>query len=151
MLSSTKELKLITQLQAKGRIQNREAQRRFRERKEELRQSLQRQATELEAQCQELSKRFCQKSEEVSKILKEKEALTGEIQDLRKRWHIMLMLLQLPDRLQSLSSLLGTDLSLPSSSSSSPSSSPSTTKAEPLDVPLDELLGCLQELLLPTL
>lgn len=152
MLSPTKELKLITQLQAKGRIQNREAQRRFRGRKEELRQTLQRQATELEAQCQELSKRFCQKSEEVSKILKEKEALTGEIQDLRKRWHVMLMLLQLPDRLQSLSSLLGTDLSLPSSpSSSSPSSSPSTTKAEPLDVPLDELLGCLQELLLPTL
>ncbi|KAJ5896630.1 bZIP transcription factor bZIP-1 [Penicillium subrubescens] len=136
---------------AKGRMQNREAQRRFRGRKEELQQKLQRQATELEAQCQELSKGFCQKSEEVSEIIKEKEALTSEIQDLRKRWRVMLMLLQLPDRLQSLSSLLGNDLSSPSGSSPSSSSSPSTTKSEPLDVPLDELLGCLQELLLPTL
>jgi chromosome condensin MukBEF ATPase and DNA-binding subunit MukB len=122
-------------------MQNRNAQRRFRERKEVHHQTLQQRATELEAKCQELSEGLNQKSEEISKILKEKEALTGEIQDLRKRWRLMVMLLRLPNRLQSLSGLLGSDL--PSCASSS------AIKAEPLDVPLEDLFGCLQELLLP--
>jgi hypothetical protein len=130
-------------------MQNRDAQRRFRGRKEVLHQTLQQRATGLEAKCQELSEGLCQKSEEISKILKEKEALTGEIQDLRKRWRLMLMLLRLPNRLQSLSTLLGSDLALTSSTSVSSSPSPSAMKAEPLDVPLEDLLGCLQELLLP--
>ncbi|KAJ5211197.1 bZIP transcription factor bZIP-1 [Penicillium cf. griseofulvum] len=129
----------------KRRMQNRNAQRRFRERKEEHHHTLQQRATELEAKCQELSEGLNQKSEEISKILKEKETLTGEIQDLRKRWRLMLMLLRLPNRLQSLSSLLGNDLS----DSSCSVSSPSAIKAEPLDVPLEDLFGCLQELLLP--
>ncbi|KAL3462458.1 hypothetical protein BJX64DRAFT_140377 [Aspergillus heterothallicus] len=132
----------------KRRMQNREAQRRFRERKEERQQTLEQRATELEAKCQELSEGFRQKSEEVSRILKEKESLTGEIQDLRKRWRLMVMLLQRPNGLQSLSSLLANDSS--SSSLSSPAS-PSASATEPaqLDAPLDELLGCLHALLLP--
>ncbi|KAF3392744.1 hypothetical protein F1880_008550 [Penicillium rolfsii] len=133
----------------KGRMQNRDAQRRLRGRKKELQQTLRQQAAELDAKCQELTKGFNQKSEEVSQILKEKEALTSEIQDLRKRWRVMLMLLQLPDQLQSLSTLLGSDPTVTSSSSPSSSSSPPTKKVESLDVPLDQLLECLQELLLP--
>ncbi|GAM33721.1 bZIP transcription factor [Talaromyces pinophilus] len=61
------------------RMQNRDAQRRFRGRKEERYQTLQQRSSELEAKCQELSERFNQKSEEMSKIIKEKEALTSEI------------------------------------------------------------------------
>ncbi|KAL2859404.1 hypothetical protein BJX68DRAFT_115501 [Aspergillus pseudodeflectus] len=141
----------------KRRMQNREAQRRFRERKEERQQTLEQRAAELEAKCQELSEGFRQKSEEVTRILQEKEALTGEIQDLRKRWRLMVMLLQRPNGLQSLSSLLASDSSLPSTPSPAPSggsSSPSpaspATEAAPLDAPLDELLGCLHALLVPT-
>lgn len=130
-------------------MQNREAQRRFRGRKEERHQVLQRRNTELEAKCQELSEAFNQKSEEISTIIKEKEALTREIQDLRQRWRLVLMLLRLPNRLHSLSSLLGSDLRSTSNSSICPSSSPSATRAELLDVPLEDLFGCLQELLLP--
>ncbi|KXG46461.1 bZIP transcription factor, bZIP-1 [Penicillium griseofulvum] len=137
--AESKKHKLQT---VKRRMQNRNAQRRFRERKEEHHQTLQQRATELEAKCQELSEGLNQKSEEISKILKEKEALTGEVQDLRKRWRLMVMLLRLPNRLQSLSGLLGSDLSSSCSSSSE-------IKAEPLDVPLEDLFGCLQELLLP--
>ncbi|KAL2812272.1 hypothetical protein BJX63DRAFT_248566 [Aspergillus granulosus] len=129
----------------KRRMQNREAQRRFRERKEERQQTLEQRAAELEAKCQEMSEGFRQKSEEVSRILKEKEALTGEIQDLRKRWRLMVMLLQRPNGLQSLSSLLAGDSSSPSPSAPSPCASESAS----LDAPLDELLGCLHALLLP--
>jgi hypothetical protein len=129
-------------------MQNRDAQRRFRERKERHK-TLHQRAIELEAKCQELSEGFHQKPEEVSRIIKEKEALTGEIQDLRKRWRLMLMLLRLPTRLQLLSTLLGSDLSSTSDSFVSSSPSSYTMKAEPLDVPLEDLLGCLQELLLP--
>ncbi|KAJ5380767.1 bZIP transcription factor bZIP-1 [Penicillium cataractarum] len=120
------------------RMQNREAQRRFRGRKEERYQILQQRTTELEEKCQELSNGFNQKSEELSKISKENETLISEIQDLRKRWRLILMLLRRPNRLQSLSGLLGSDLS-----------SPSAVMAEPLDLPLEDLFGCLQELLLP--
>ncbi|KAJ5355126.1 bZIP transcription factor bZIP-1 [Penicillium cataractarum] len=132
----------------KRRMQNRDAQRRFRGRKEERHQILEQRATELEAKCQRLSEGFEQKSKEVSKIIKEKEALATEMQDLRKRWNLMLMLLRRPNRLQSLSSLLGSDSSSTSGSSLSSSSSPSSIKAEPM-LPLEDLLGCLQELLLP--
>jgi hypothetical protein len=130
-------------------MQNREAQRRFRGRKEERHQILQQRTTELEAKCQELSEGFNEKSEEVSTIVKEKEALTRELQDLRQRWRLMLTLLRLPNRLHSLSSLLESDLCSTSKSSMCSSSSPSATKAEPLDMPLEDLFGCLQELLLP--
>jgi TolA-binding protein len=142
-------------------MQNREAQRRFRERKESRQQTLEQRAAELEAKCQELSEGFRQKSAEVTRILQEKEVLTGEIQDLRKRWRLMVMLLQRPNGLQSLSSLLASDsssLSAPSTpspsssgsgSSSAPSPAPPATEAAPLDAPLDELLGCLHALLVP--
>jgi FtsZ-binding cell division protein ZapB len=130
-------------------MQNRDAQRRFRGRKEERYQTLQLRASELEAKCQELSERFNQKSEEVSEITKEKEALTSEIQDLRKRWRLMLMLLRLPNRLQSLCGLLGGDSSSISGSTLCFSSSPPAVKTQPLDLPLEDLFGCLQELLLP--
>ncbi|KAJ0413516.1 hypothetical protein BJY00DRAFT_296799 [Aspergillus carlsbadensis] len=147
----------------KRRMQNREAQRRFRERKESRQQTLEQRAAELEAKCQELSEGFRQKSEEVTRILQEKEALTGEIQDLRKRWRLMVMLLQRPNGLQSLSSLLASDSSLSSSpstpsassgsdsstSSSTPSPASPATPAAALDAPLDELLGCLHALLVP--
>jgi TolA-binding protein len=142
-------------------MQNREAQRRFRERKESRQQTLEQRAAELEEKCQELSEGFRQKSEEVTRILQEKEVLTGEIQDLRKRWRLMVMLLQRPNGLQSLSSLLASDSSSSSSpstpspsssgsgSSSAPSPAPPATEAAPLDAPLDELLGCLHALLVP--
>ncbi|KAJ5890620.1 bZIP transcription factor bZIP-1 [Penicillium subrubescens] len=55
------------------RMQNRDAQRRFRGRKEERYQTLQQRSSELEAKCQELSERFNQKSEEIGVAIR----LTG--------------------------------------------------------------------------
>lgn len=129
-------------------MQNRDAQRRFRGRKEERYQTLQQRSSELEAKCQELSERFNQKSEEMSKIIKEKEALTSEVHDLRKRWRLMLMLLRHPNRLELLSGLLGEDSFSIADPTLCFSSSLSAVKTQPLDLPLEDLFGCLQELVL---
>jgi hypothetical protein len=63
-------------LQLTSTKQNREAQRRFCERKEEGQQVLEQKAAKLEARIAELSSGVTQKSEEESKILREER--TGE-------------------------------------------------------------------------
>ncbi|KAL3455486.1 hypothetical protein BJX64DRAFT_68380 [Aspergillus heterothallicus] len=125
-------------------MQNRQAQRRFRERKEERQQSLEQKAVNLEKKHQELSEEFRLKCDEASQLLKEKEGLKGEIEDLRKRWRLMVGLLQRPNGAQSLATLLAGDSLLQSSSSSSP-----VATSESAPAPLDELLGCLHALIVP--
>ncbi|KAL3448429.1 hypothetical protein BJX65DRAFT_274705 [Aspergillus insuetus] len=132
----------------KRRMQNRQAQRRFRERKEERQQSLEQKAVNLEKQHKELSEEFRHKCEEASELLREKESLKGEIEDLRKRWRLMVGLLQRPNGAQSLATLLaGDSLGL---SAGSGSVTPESAPAAAAPAPLDELLGCLHALVVPT-
>ncbi|KAL2837080.1 hypothetical protein BJX68DRAFT_250022 [Aspergillus pseudodeflectus] len=132
----------------KRRMQNRQAQRRFRERKEERQQSLEQKAVNLEKQHKELSEEFRHKCDEASQLLREKESLKGEIEDLRKRWRLMVGLLQRPNGAQSLATLLaGDSLGL---SSGSGSVTPESAPAASAPAPLDELLGCLHALVVPT-
>ncbi|KAJ0425241.1 hypothetical protein BJY00DRAFT_204521 [Aspergillus carlsbadensis] len=139
----------------KRRMQNRQAQRRFRERKEERQQSLEQKAVNLEKQHKELSEDFRQKCEEASQLLREKEGLKGEIEDLRKRWRLMVGLLQRPNGAQSLATLLaGDSLGLSAGSGSltpeSAAAPAAAAAAAPAPAPLDELLGCLHALVVPT-
>ncbi|KAL2811753.1 hypothetical protein BJX63DRAFT_267203 [Aspergillus granulosus] len=128
--------------QVKRRMQNRQAQRRFRERKEERQQSLEQKAVNLEKKHRELSEEFRLKCEEASQLLREREGLKGEIEDLRKRWRLMVGLLQRPNGAQSLATLLAGD-------SLSQSSSSAATESTGAPAPLDELLGCLHALVVP--
>ncbi|GFF23623.1 hypothetical protein IFM61606_08884 [Aspergillus udagawae] len=96
-------------LSVKRRMQNREAQRRFRQRKEDQQTSLKQKTADLEERSQELSNRLHEQSEEVCRLLREKNALKCEVQDLRKRWQIVVLLLQRPQGPQTLSSLFAAD------------------------------------------
>jgi TolA-binding protein len=123
----------------KRRLQNRQAQRRFRQRKEERQQTLEQKIASLEIKYQELLEEFNKKSEEASQTRREKEALSTEIDDLRKRWRLMVLLLSRPNGLQSLTMLLGNERSQPLSGTSTMSTSPM----------LSNFVDCLQPLLSP--
>ncbi|CEL08597.1 hypothetical protein ASPCAL11745 [Aspergillus calidoustus] len=97
----------------KRRQQNREAQRRFRERKDEAQQVLEQKAAKLEARIAELSSGMTQKAEEESRILREKDALAREVRDLRERWQLVERLLQRPSGAQTLSTLLSGSIASP--------------------------------------
>ncbi|KAL5340916.1 hypothetical protein BJX70DRAFT_396299 [Aspergillus crustosus] len=130
--------------QAKRRMQNRQAQRRFRERKEERKQTLEQKAADIEQKYQQLSEQFQHKSEQLSQLLKDNGGLSGEVKDLRQRWRLMVQLLQRPNGPQSLAALLAADANSSSASCSSDSLSLSMS-SDP--APLDEWLGCLQDLM----
>ncbi|KAL3450284.1 hypothetical protein BJX65DRAFT_305129 [Aspergillus insuetus] len=97
----------------KRRQQNREAQRRFRERKDEAQQVLEQKAAKLETRIAELSSGMTQKAEEESRILREKDALAREVRDLRERWQLVERLLQRPSGAQTLSTLLSGSIASP--------------------------------------
>lgn len=83
--------------QTKRRLQNRQAQRRFRERKDEYLQVLEKKTTCLEKQYQELLEECNRKTEEACQARKEMETLSRENEDLRKRWRLIVLLLSLPN------------------------------------------------------
>ncbi|KAL3486993.1 hypothetical protein BJX62DRAFT_241480 [Aspergillus germanicus] len=92
------------------RQQNRDAQRRYRERQSKQTKSLEQSVVDLEAKCQWLSNGFYQKSHEVMHLFRDNNSLKSEVQSLRQRWQLMIMLLQRPKALQSLSVLLEEDV-----------------------------------------
>lgn len=83
--------------QTKRRLQNRQAQRRFRERKDEYLQALEKKTTCLEKRNQELLEECNRKTEEACQARKEMETLSRENEDLRKRWRLIVLLLSLPN------------------------------------------------------
>ncbi|KAL3483549.1 hypothetical protein BJX62DRAFT_244800 [Aspergillus germanicus] len=91
------------------RQQNRDAQRRYRERRNKQTKSLEQIVTDLETKCQLLSNGFYQKSQEVIQIFRDNNLLRSEVQGLRQRWQLMIILLQRPRALQSLSLILEED------------------------------------------
>ncbi|KAL2847414.1 hypothetical protein BJX68DRAFT_240087 [Aspergillus pseudodeflectus] len=92
--SPTSPLEENPLLSAKRRTQNREAQRRFRKRREEQEKLLHERIASLEARCTVLNETFGQKSEEVESLLREKGALEAEVNVLRKQEQILVRLLQ---------------------------------------------------------
>ncbi|KAL2800600.1 hypothetical protein BJX66DRAFT_291165 [Aspergillus keveii] len=123
----------------KRRQQNRDAQRRYRERRDERTKSLEQTVQDLEAKRQWLSNSFFQKSQEVNQLFRDNGMLQNEIQELRQRWQMMIMLLQRPKALQSLSTLMAEDVGLGAAAFGTP--------AEPAS--LDEFLRCLDAVLVP--
>ncbi|KAL2824823.1 hypothetical protein BJY01DRAFT_230391, partial [Aspergillus pseudoustus] len=95
----------------KRRQQNRDAQRRYRERRDERTKSLEQTVLDLEAKRQWLTNGFYQKSQEVTQLFRDNDLLKSEIHELRQRWQLMIMLLQRPKALQSLSTLMAEDVS----------------------------------------
>jgi uncharacterized protein YerC len=95
-----------TKAQVTRRQQNRDAQRRYRERQSKQCKSLEQSVVDLEAQCQSLSNGFDQKSHEVVQLFRDNNVLKSEVQSLRQRWQLIILLLQRPKALQSLSVLL---------------------------------------------
>ncbi|KAF3387112.1 hypothetical protein F1880_001075 [Penicillium rolfsii] len=93
--------------QANRRIQNRAAQRRFRERRDEQNKILQAKLAELQENYQKLSEELTKKSEEVSHLRSENEGLRAEVRNQRQRWRSIVLLLQRPKSLQLLSMLVG--------------------------------------------
>ncbi|KAL3484331.1 hypothetical protein BJX62DRAFT_244019 [Aspergillus germanicus] len=81
-------------LSEKRRKQNREAQRRFRKRRENQEKDLHERIASLEAKCKLLTETFGQKSEEALALLREKGALEAEVKVLRKQEEILVRLLQ---------------------------------------------------------
>ncbi|KAL2825242.1 hypothetical protein BJY01DRAFT_256307 [Aspergillus pseudoustus] len=93
----------------KRRMQNREAQRRFRERKEEHLTALERRAAVAEERYRKLLKDTEQQITEAAKMRKDNTRLRSEAQRLRDRWRTMLALLQPAQRVVALSVLLAGD------------------------------------------
>ncbi|KAL3455328.1 hypothetical protein BJX64DRAFT_295145 [Aspergillus heterothallicus] len=96
----------------KRAVQNRAAQRRFRERRDQQNRSLREKAESLQELYEELGEKLDAKSNEASQAEKENEKLRNEIQDLQRRWRTMVLLLQRPKSLQFLSMFVG-DSGLP--------------------------------------
>jgi fructoselysine-6-P-deglycase FrlB-like protein len=87
-------------------MQNREAQRRFRERKEEHLTTLEKRAAIAEERYKKLLKDTEQQTTETVKLRTDNKRLKAETQRLRERWRTMLALLQPAQRLIALSVLL---------------------------------------------
>ncbi|KAL3447474.1 hypothetical protein BJX65DRAFT_276770 [Aspergillus insuetus] len=92
------------------RQQNRDAQRRYRERQSKQSKSLEQSVVDLKVKCQWLSNGFYQKSHEATQLFRDNNVLKSEVQMLRQRWQLIIMLLQRPKALQSLSVLLEDDV-----------------------------------------
>ncbi|KAL3495903.1 hypothetical protein BJX62DRAFT_232791 [Aspergillus germanicus] len=100
------------QKNTKRAVQNRAAQRRFRERRDEQNKSLREKAEHLQEKYEALGERLNAKSDEINQLEKKNGELSSEIQDLRRRWRTMVLLLQRPKSLQFLSMFVG-DAGLP--------------------------------------
>ncbi|KAL2821470.1 hypothetical protein BJX63DRAFT_378183 [Aspergillus granulosus] len=123
----------------KRRQQNRDAQRRYRERRDERTKSLEQTVLDLEAKRQWLSNNFYQKSQEIMHLYRDNDHLKAEVHELRQRWQLMIMLLQRPRALQSLSTLMAEDVGVGGALGS--------VTVEPKS--LDEFLRCLDAVLAP--
>lgn len=77
------------------RAQNREAQRRFRERKEHQSKLLQKDAEELHKDHQTLLKQYSDTVSDLTQLVKENETLRVEVRKLRQQWRLLLAVLRL--------------------------------------------------------
>ncbi|CEJ61934.1 hypothetical protein PMG11_10450 [Penicillium brasilianum] len=140
----------VTDLETQCRLhnrrrQNREAQRRFRQRKEDTKEILDQKIKYLESKCKELLAELQQTSETVAQLQKDKEALQCQIQDPLQLKGIIVHLTQQLKVLQTLSSV-ATHLTMsitPPSFNASPGSPKTNTSA----ANEASIMGCLNALL----
>ncbi|KAL4872323.1 hypothetical protein BDV12DRAFT_193416 [Aspergillus spectabilis] len=78
----------------KRRVQNREAQRRFRERKEQQKKLLQKNAEDIRNEYQILLKQYAQTASDVTRLVKENDVLRFEVRNLRQQWRLVFAVLQ---------------------------------------------------------
>ncbi|KAL2795494.1 hypothetical protein BJX66DRAFT_167937 [Aspergillus keveii] len=91
----------------KRRAQNREAQRRFRRKREDAQKGLEEKINRLEVECQELSKKLSQKSEQALELQGEWRELQEQVQELRKQGQMLVrVVVRQPAVVESLVSLL---------------------------------------------
>ncbi|KAH8654378.1 hypothetical protein BGZ61DRAFT_204239 [Ilyonectria robusta] len=94
-LDRNRSTAMIRTAKNKRRVQNREAQRRFRTRKDQLHKTLQQKTDDLRAECQALCDQHAKSIAEVSRLLMENEALRSEAKDHRQQQGLMTTVLQL--------------------------------------------------------
>ncbi|KAL2802158.1 hypothetical protein BJX63DRAFT_133304 [Aspergillus granulosus] len=91
----------------KRRAQNREAQRRFRQKREEAQRVLEEKISSLEVECKELSEKLSQKSERAVELEGERRELEEQVQELRKQGQMLVrVVVRQPALVESLVSLL---------------------------------------------
>ncbi|KAF9776273.1 hypothetical protein IL306_005570 [Fusarium sp. DS 682] len=81
--------------QNRRRLQNRESQRRFRERKEQLHKTLQEQLDNFRAEYDALLGRYTESTAEASLLRQESDALRSEVNDLRRQRKLMLSVMKM--------------------------------------------------------
>ncbi|GIJ83303.1 hypothetical protein Asppvi_002122 [Aspergillus pseudoviridinutans] len=114
---TTTPLELVYAL-VRRRMQNREAQRRFRERKDQKQKTLEQKAEDLQIKCQTLLDQYTKRTDEVCRLLKENDALRSEVKTLRQQWEVISTILHRPKGSRS-SSVLVDETSPPPSLCSS--------------------------------
>ncbi|KAL3484327.1 hypothetical protein BJX62DRAFT_218844 [Aspergillus germanicus] len=134
-----------TLLSAKRRMQNRKAQRRFRQKREEREKLLQDRISDLEAKCKALGTSLKEKSGETELPLREKSELEMQVQILRKQEQTLLRLLR-----EHKGALLASFVSQASNVSSSSSSLPGSSQVEVEQATMDASQSQAGSLLLLT-
>ncbi|KAH6949410.1 hypothetical protein BKA56DRAFT_538382 [Ilyonectria sp. MPI-CAGE-AT-0026] len=94
-LDRNRSTAMIRTAKNKRRVQNREAQRRFRTRKDQLHKTLQQKTDDLRTESQALRDQHAKSTAEVSRLLMENEALRSEAKDHRQQQRLMTTVLQL--------------------------------------------------------
>ncbi|KAF5018077.1 hypothetical protein F66182_9976 [Fusarium sp. NRRL 66182] len=86
---------IIEKAKSRRRLQNRESQRRFRERREQLQKTLQKQVDSSRTEYEALFRRYTESTAEVTFLLQENDALRCEIKDLRRQRRLMLSVMKM--------------------------------------------------------
>ncbi|KAF4450936.1 putative bZIP transcription factor [Fusarium austroafricanum] len=79
---------------SRRRLKNRESQRRFRERKEQLQKALQQQVEHSRTEYEELLCKYTNSTTEAALLLQENDSLRAEIKDLRRQRRLMLSVMK---------------------------------------------------------
>ncbi|CEN61051.1 hypothetical protein ASPCAL07718 [Aspergillus calidoustus] len=94
---------------ARRRAQNRDAQRRFRERKEHQKKILEKDADALRTDYQALLRQYADTATDMTRLVKENDALRLEVKNLRYQWRLVLAVLQRLQGAESIAAALPED------------------------------------------
>ncbi|KAJ3550026.1 hypothetical protein NM208_g183 [Fusarium decemcellulare] len=86
---------IVEKAKSRRRMQNRESQRRFRERKEQLQKTLQQQVDNSRSKYEALLRGYNESTTEITLLLQENDALRSEVKDLRRQRRLMLSVMKM--------------------------------------------------------